>query len=232
MPTSREIQGALSAESLQAAARSTKAFGAGARGYPGFSSGRMPARLVKAMRAAQAHAIALGFHDVISFGGADMAGFGELRRADEQALNEARGPHLLTQASGLGYYPLPGSPMNWQYASMYTIQAIQRVVKRFYDGQKIPVGIGDLSKKQYGAFPPHSAHKKGTSVDIRPIRKDRAELPVTWQQDAYDRATTKKLVECLLAEPNVKKVLFNDPQIPGVHYCQGHDNHLHAEMKM
>lgn len=161
-----------------------------------------------------------------------MTGFGDVKSADEKGLTEAKSAHLLTQMSGLRYYPLPGSPMDNQYASVFTILAIQRVAQNFYRDQRIQLGIGDLSQKKYGAFPRHTGHKKGTSVDIRPIRKDRAQLPVKWQDPTYDRATTQKLVNFFLAEPNVKKIFFNDPHVSGVQPWTGHDNHPHVEMKL
>jgi len=36
------------------------------------------------------------------------------------------------------------------------------------------------------------------------------------------------LAFALMAHENVKKVLFNDLSIAGVHWCAGHNNHLHV----
>jgi len=78
---------------------------------------------------------------------------------------------------------------------------------------------------------PHKTHKHGVNVDIRPLRKDKKSLPTSIGHLDYSRELTKALVTCLLSDPNVKAILFNDMQIKGVKSWPGHDNHLHVTMK-
>jgi murein endopeptidase len=92
------------------------------------------------------------------------------------------------------------------------------------------VGIGDISFASGGPMPPHSSHKDGRCIDIRPLRKDRRDVPVTIQDPAYDREATRALVASLRSHKNTKKILFNDTQIIGVTPWAGHDNHLHVIM--
>lgn len=136
----------------------------------------------------------------------------------------------LPQASGLGYYSY--SPGTRQYGTVHTIQALRDVAATFrLNAPQLLVEIGDISFEHGGPMDPHHAHQHGTNVDIRPLRKDNKLLPVTTTDPAYSRENTKILVKSLLGHRNVRRILFNDPTIHGVHPFPGHDNHLHIEMR-
>ena len=77
----------------------------------------------------------------------------------------------------------------------------------------------------------HHTHRDGREIDIRPLRTDKKNLPVTIFDSHYSRDLTKVLVENLVAHGNVKGVLFNDSQIKGVTPWPGHNNHLHLHIK-
>jgi hypothetical protein len=86
---------------------------------------------------------------------------------------------------------------------------------------------GDASHGQKKKFPPHSTHRDGTCIDIRPMRKGGFEdAPLTYKSDNYDRDTTKKLVG-LLKEMGASKIIFNDPEID-VSRARKHANHIHV----
>jgi hypothetical protein len=136
----------------------------------------------------------------------------------------------LPQVGGNGYYSY--EPANRQFGTPATIKALQDVAATFrYNMPDTEIGIGDISFAQGGTMSPHESHKHGRHVDIRPFRKDKAHQPVTITDAQYDRETTRLLVQSLLAHRNVKGILFNDAQIQGVQYYQGHHNHLHVKMK-
>jgi hypothetical protein len=162
-------------------------------------------------------------------------GFGDVRVADAKAMTEAKGPHLLDQRSGLGYYPyVPNgatlkSPSDRQHGSQFTIMAMKRIAAEFHAQEKIEVGIGDIALKSYQPF--HHSHTRGTAVDIRAIRKDRRPVGVNFQSSSYDRDATQKLVDAIRREPNVARILFNDTSIEGVQPYIGHDDHLHIQFK-
>jgi hypothetical protein len=82
-------------------------------------------------------------------------------------------------------------------------------------------------------MPPHSSHKRGVDVDFRPLRKDGAKAPVTIHDTAYSRARTAELVQYIRQHTTlpVKRILFNDPQIPDVQFFEGHHNHLHVRFE-
>ena len=139
--------------------------------------------------------------------------------------------HLLPQQSGFGYYPY--SPLHRQYATQKTVQTIVEVARsfRFNEPGVVLLGVGDISFAKGGLMHPHHTHQHGTNADLRPLRSDGKPIPVTIHDPSYSRARTAILVASLLAHHNVKRILFNDSSIRGVHPFAGHDNHLHVEMR-
>jgi conjugal transfer mating pair stabilization protein TraG len=103
--------------------------------------------------------------------------------------------------------------------------------QRLWNIEAAPVGIGDMSFEHGGPMAPHNSHQDGRCVDIRPLRSDKRNSPVTISDAHYDRESTRALVVALLAHGNVCKILFNDHQISGVIPWAGHDNHFHVIMK-
>ena len=102
----------------------------------------------------------------------------------------------------------------------------------------LEIGVGDISLEgggpffEYGSLKKlsHQTHKEGKDIDIRPIRKDRKRLPVTWKSSSYDMKSTHELIK-LAKEVGFKWIYFNDPIIDAnyewVLSCRGHNNHLH-----
>lgn len=137
---------------------------------------------------------------------------------------------LFPQACGQGYYSY--ASMDRQYGTQSCIQTLRDICTQFQINNKdLKIGLGDISFAQGGYMRPHQSHQRGVHVDIRPLRKDKKDLPVTISDVNYSRDSTKLLVQCLLAHRNVRGILFNDNLIPGVKNHTGHDNHLHVSMK-
>jgi len=136
----------------------------------------------------------------------------------------------LLPASGFGYYTI--SPSTRQYGTHATIQMLLDIARQqYWNMPKLPIGIGDISLHDGAAMPPHKAHRHGRNVDLRPFRIDARKLPTAIHESSYDRAMTELLVKNLLAHCNVRRILFNDVKIHGVHTFPGHNNHLHVETK-
>lgn len=143
----------------------------------------------------------------------------------------------LPQYSGMGYYSYGKSEWSArQWGTKATIDALLEVSRQF--NAEYPnslVAIGDISLEFGGEMKPHSTHRDGKHVDLRPCRKDNIPLPVNYHNaESYDREKTRFLVKLLLSHRNVKNVLFNDPQINSldrVSPWSGHDDHLHVTMK-
>jgi len=132
--------------------------------------------------------------------------------------------------NGKAYYSY--SVVGKQYGTPQCLQALQRICAQFSTKfADVKVGIGDISLQAGGELLPHRSHKNGLNVDVRPLRKDKKNIPVSIADPHYSRPFTKVLVECILADVNVKAILFNDTQIKGVGSWPGHDNHLHITMK-
>jgi hypothetical protein len=119
-----------------------------------------------------------------------------------------------------------------QYGTPKTIRTLQDVAQTFHAARPdLRIGIGDISFRDGNPMPPHTSHRSGRNIDIRPLRKDGKQSPVTIADSQYDREATRLLAQSLFANSNVKKILFNDSEIEGVRPFPGHHNHLHVETK-
>lgn len=136
---------------------------------------------------------------------------------------------LLPQISTNGYYPY--SPMARQYGTQATVDTVVQICRDWFRNQRYLVGIGDMSFVDGAPMPPHTSHRDGRNVDIRPMRLDHANQPIDIFSAQYDREATRLLVQALLAHANVQQILFNDNQIAGVTPYAGHDNHLHVKTR-
>jgi penicillin-insensitive murein endopeptidase len=146
---------------------------------------------------------------------------------------DSRGYFMLPQApEDAGYY-VYGTPL--QGAGQYAHPSLMSVpffIEREWqatDNRKF--GIGNISLAGGGRFRPHATDKDGLQVDIRPLRKDGAHVPVSYFQAGYDKDATMRLIEISLGHPAVIKVYFNDSTISGVWPLADHDNHFHVEMR-
>ena len=94
-----------------------------------------------------------------------------------------------------------------------------------------PFQIGDMGNADGSPVRGHlptGDHTGGLGFDVRPIRKDEQMLGVRWQDPAYDRALTQRVVDTFLNSGGVKRIIFSDPQIGGVVHYGGFDDHLHV----
>ena len=113
-----------------------------------------------------------------------------------------------------------------------------------------PIYVGDISVRNGEAWPVddngdswHDGHRDGNRVDVRPIHTTGADARVTWGSDTYDREKTKELLKTILADSNVTRVIFNDPELFNDSDFDGetrlsrdrpdrrpiHDDHIHIE---
>lgn len=94
-----------------------------------------------------------------------------------------------------------------------------------------PFQIGDIGNADGSPVRGHlpaGDHTGGRGFDVRPIRKDGQMLGVRWQDAAYDREMTQRLVDTFLQTGGVGRIIFGDPQIRGVVHYRGFDDHLHV----
>ena len=116
--------------------------------------------------------------------------------------------------NGRGYYSY-SLVANTQYGRKQTIDALVRIGEawfgRYPSGPKI--GIGHISIKGGGDFPPHKSHRDGVDVDIRPLRQDHKQDPTNWKDPSYNRALTRDLVNLIRSTARIRSILFNDPEL-------------------
>jgi peptidoglycan hydrolase-like protein with peptidoglycan-binding domain len=134
-------------------------------------------------------------------------------------------------SSGDGFYNKHGSNTR-SYGLRETIQALiavgQAWKRKYPSGPRI--GMGDISFKGGGPMDPHKSHQKGVDIDIRLPRNDGVEAGTNFRDPSYSRSRTQDLVNMIKANGvlRVEFVLFNDPNVSGVKYSSGHDDHLHV----
>ena len=147
--------------------------------------------------------------------------------------HDSRNYFMLPQApEDAGYY-VYGTPPGgvYQYAHPSMMTAILWLEREWQALDKRKFGIGNISLANGEESEEHDTHSDGLTVDVRPLRKDGLHLPVTWHQDEYDHDATACLIALFFIHPSVKKILFNDPKIPGVRPWDRHDNHFHVQIK-
>lgn len=145
---------------------------------------------------------------------------------------DSRHYFMLPQApedSGYYVYGTPGGG-KFQYAHPHMMTALLWVEREWAATDNRKFGIGNISLP--GDAPnEHDSHKDGLQVDVRAIRKDGLQLPVTWHDHEYDEEGTGKLIGNFFSNPLIKKVLFNDLRAhPRVRPWPHHDNHFHVAL--
>ena len=117
-----------------------------------------------------------------------------------------------------------------QFGRASTILAIQTLGAAWADTHNFPIFVGDISRKGGGSFSPHSSHKDGRDVDMRPFRLNGQPGATTIHDPSYDHALTRELVLLIKSKFPQTTILFNDPRLLAdgltTRFPQ-HDNHLH-----
>lgn len=92
------------------------------------------------------------------------------------------------------------------------------------------VGIGDISYQGGGYMPPHQSHQRGIDVDVALVASTNEEIGLTYYDAKYSRKRTQQLIDLFRNNPilGIRVIFFNDPEVKGVEYCGGHDNHFHV----
>lgn len=118
-----------------------------------------------------------------------------------------------------------------QFGLASTILAIQSIGAAWAETHSFPIFVGDISRKGGGSFPPHSSHKDGRDVDVRPFRHNGEPGATNINDASYDHALTRELVLLVRQEFADVAILFNDKLLVRDRLTKpfaGHDNHLHV----
>ncbi len=79
--------------------------------------------------------------------------------------------------------------------STVMMTAVLRVAREWMMVDNRRIGIGDISLADGIRTPDHGGHRTGLNLDVRPLRKDGREEPVTWHQTGvYDQDGTRRFI--------------------------------------
>lgn len=156
-----------------------------------------------------------------------------MARISQLQPKDSRDYFMLPQApEDAGYY-VYGTPSGgkFQYAHPSMMTMLLWVEREWAAVDTRKFGIGNISQADAGATSEHSSHVNGLQVDVRALRKDGLQLPVTWHDAEYDQEATGRLIGIFFSHPLVKKILFNDTRADArVRTWVHHDNHFHVEL--
>lgn len=142
----------------------------------------------------------------------------------------SRAGFIQLAASGPGFYSYTVASRRWGRPELvYGIERAGQVMRA--RGGRPRFGVGDLSLQNGGDISGHRSHETGRDADIRPMRRDGREGPVTRFQRAYSRGLTRELIRELKTQVRERVVLFNDLFVGGVVPFPGHDNHFHLSIR-
>lgn len=139
--------------------------------------------------------------------------------------------------SGFGYYHYAGTdePGTDNWGTKELIDLIENVGFDWYllhsEGPRI--GILDMSLQYGGPFPPHETHQNGLDVDVRYVRKDDVEAPITINDPQYDRDRSGVLISLFL-DYGAEFIFTSDTELaqldPQIKFVPQHENHFHVRL--
>jgi len=167
-------------------------------------------------------------------GSSPAAGTGD-PTANTQDLPSSSVGFVQLPTSGADHYGYYAASKRWGTPRL--VYGIMRVARRFRaENPGAPrLGVGDLSLQNGGDITGHASHETGVDADLRPVRSDGAESPVTIDQGAYSRSLTERALRLFTAELNVSHIFFNDQSliqaIGPVQQWPNHANHFHVRAR-
>lgn len=142
---------------------------------------------------------------------------------------------VLLPRSGTGFVTHNRGDDEFQFGQQSTIDAAL-AVGAAWDAlhPNHPFSIGQISKKGGGPFPPHASHQVGLDIDVRPMRLDGKNEPVTITESQYDRTLTTELINLWWEKAPVQLVYFNDQTVISAGLsikAAGHHHHFHVRLR-
>ena len=110
------------------------------------------------------------------------------------------------------------------------IAAILRIGEQWAATKTTPISVGQISRRNGEVFPPHKSHRKGYQVDVRLMRKDGKNLPITIHDKQYDPDATRAMIQMIRSHAKVKSILCNDQGLIAAgltSWFANHENHAH-----
>jgi len=143
---------------------------------------------------------------------------------------------VLLPINGPGFVTNNRGNNQFQFGQQSTIDAAIRVAASWNEKHSNrPFSMGQISKKGGGPMPPHKSHQLGVDVDVRPMRKDGENAPVTIADSQFDRELTTELIKVWWRLAPTQAVFFNDQSVIDAglsRFVNGHHNHFHVRLRM
>ena len=143
---------------------------------------------------------------------------------------------VLLPVSGPGFVTNNRGNDEFQFGQQSTIDAALRVAAAWNAlHPQRPFSIGQISKKGGGKMAGHVSHRLGIDIDVRPMRQDGKNLPVTINDDEYDPELTREVIKLWWRHAPVQAIFFNDPNV--IHaglsrFVKKHHHHFHVRVRM
>jgi penicillin-insensitive murein endopeptidase len=144
--------------------------------------------------------------------------------------------NILLPRSGPGFVTNNRGNDEFQFGQQSTIDAALRVANAWnvLHPQR-PFSIGQISKKGGGKFGVHVSHRLGIDVDVRPMRLDGENAPVTISDSEYDPELTREVIKLWWRNAPVQAIFFNDPDVISAglsRFVANHHHHFHVRLRM
>lgn len=202
---------------------------------------------IKGNKAIRACMSAIGLHSALLLG-VVTAATGCGGESSSTQLAAAASTFVQLPAEGPGYYTITTPSRLWGHPTV--IENMKQLgsdwkLLQFADAWG-RIGVNDISFQDGSQMPPHSSHREGKDIDLRPMRTDGAEVPTQVADSKYSREGTAALIERAHSVFDLRIIFFNDPKLYGsgdascaapdvdgkrVSYVKcwsGHHNHLHV----
>lgn len=134
----------------------------------------------------------------------------------------------LLPASGDGFTSYKRNASE-EFGTPEAIDNLKLIASTFKDLTGKIISIGDGSRADQKQFGPHKGHRDLETFDVRPVRKDGANLPVSINDSQYDQAATRALIELIKKVVPGALIRFNDADFVReglTRKTTGHDDHL------
>lgn len=143
-----------------------------------------------------------------------------------------------------GFYNIEIVVQHWddhEYGTSWLAETIESAGQRYQETyrsqveQSAPITVNDASPHRGGNTPDHNGHETGICVDLRLPRTDgTAPGMTTFRHPQYDRDVMRAMLQTIVEEPLLDRILFNDPELIAEGLCtraSGHDDHVHVEIR-
>lgn len=140
----------------------------------------------------------------------------------------------------MGYRHFRGTdPEDTDDWSTLTLINCLEAVGRESSKARMRLNVTDLSRERGGRFPPHASHQNGVDVDVRYVRRDRANAPLDLQisPEDYDQAQTAKLIGLFLDLCPIEAIFLDEDGVGfeledvRLQHANGHSNHFHVRVR-